>query len=108
MTARKKNAAHKKKAVEKTPLLAKAVKTGNPDKEKREFEKIVEKLIALGRRQGYVTYDQINKQLPPDKTPNEQIEEVINVLTSKEIDITSEKLSSKDSGEEAGGMGVKN
>ena len=105
MTARKKNAAHKKKAVEKTPLLAKAVKTGNPDKEKREFEKIVEKLIALGRRQGYVTYDQINKQLPPDKTPNEQIEEVINVLTSKEIDITSEKLSSKDSGEEAGGNG---
>ncbi|MBI4115046.1 MAG: RNA polymerase sigma factor RpoD [Candidatus Omnitrophica bacterium] len=53
------------------------------------FEKAVEKLIALGKKQGFVTYEQINESLPPNVNSSEKIDELIGMLNEKNIEITS-------------------
>ena len=58
-------------------------------KSKVTFEKAVEKLVSLGKKQGFVTYEQINEWLPSDVSSAEKIEEVIGMLNKKNIEITS-------------------
>ncbi|MCK5296847.1 MAG: RNA polymerase sigma factor RpoD, partial [Alphaproteobacteria bacterium] len=41
----------------------------------------VKKLIAKGKEQGYITYDELNKALPDDKASSEQIEDVMSMLS---------------------------
>ena len=38
----------------------------------------VKKMIADAREKGYITYDQLNRVLPPDQVSSEQIEDVMN------------------------------
>ena len=47
----------------------------------------VKKMIAEGRERGYVTYDQLNKVLPPDQVSSEQIEDVMSMLSEMGINI---------------------
>ena len=47
----------------------------------------VKKMIADGRERGYVTYDQLNKVLPPDQVSSEQIEDVMSMLSEMGINI---------------------
>ncbi|WP_456386928.1 RNA polymerase sigma factor RpoD [Profundibacter sp.] len=47
----------------------------------------VKKMIAEGRERGYVTYDQLNKVLPPDQVTSEQIEDVMSMLSEMGINI---------------------
>jgi len=49
----------------------------------------VAKLLALGKKQGYLTYEQINNILPEQVTSPEQIEKVILLLADQRIEITS-------------------
>ncbi len=59
----------------------------------------VKKMVVLGKERGYVTYDDLNKALPPDKVSSEQIEDVlaqlsemgINVIEGEEPDDHSER-----------------
>ena len=59
----------------------------------------VKKMIAQGKERGYVTYDDLNKALPPDQVASEQIEDTmsmlselgINVVENEEADDTAEK-----------------
>ena len=37
----------------------------------------IKKMIARGRERGYVTYDEINAILPPEKVSSEQIEDTL-------------------------------
>ncbi|KPU84136.1 RNA polymerase sigma factor rpoD [Marinosulfonomonas sp. PRT-SC04] len=47
----------------------------------------VKKMIAQGRERGYITYDQLNKVLPPDHVSSEQIEDVMSMLSEMGINI---------------------
>ncbi len=47
----------------------------------------VKKMIAEGRERGYITYDQLNKVLPPEQVSSEQIEDVMSMLSEMGINI---------------------
>jgi RNA polymerase primary sigma factor len=55
----------------------------------KTFEQAVEKLVSLGKKQGFVTYEQINQSLPANVTSSEKIDELIGMLNEKNIEITS-------------------
>ncbi len=86
---------------EKVKVKTKAVAKKTASKEEKAgakkagmpFEKALQKLVTMGNKKGYVTYEQIEQMLPSDDTPPEKIEEAINVLNSKNIDISSNKIS---------------
>jgi len=55
---------------------------------KREFtRKDVEKIIALGKQKGFVTYDDVNSLLPEDVTTSEDIDQIFDILGSEDIQI---------------------
>ncbi|MFA4842516.1 MAG: RNA polymerase sigma factor RpoD [Candidatus Omnitrophota bacterium] len=55
---------------------------------KRELtKKDVEKIIALGRQKGFLTYDEVNELLPVDLSSSEDMDEVIELLGKEDIQI---------------------
>ena len=73
-------------------VKAKAVQPAPVPPSKLTFKQAVERLLTLGRKKGYVTYEQINELLPPDATSPEKIEEVIGMLNERNVDISSNKI----------------
>jgi len=59
-------------------------------KEMPKLQPSLNKLLALGKQQGYVTYDQVNTILPAEITSSEKVEDVLKILTQKGIDVTAE------------------
>ncbi|MEE9427074.1 MAG: RNA polymerase sigma factor RpoD [Paracoccaceae bacterium] len=51
----------------------------------------VKKMIAEARERGYVTYDQLNKVLPPEQVSSEQIEDVMSMLSEMGINIIEDE-----------------
>src|SRR3954464_8490036 len=47
----------------------------------------VRKMIAKAKARGYVTYDELNKVLPSDKTSSEQIEDTMAMLNEMGINV---------------------
>ena len=47
----------------------------------------VKKMISEARTRGYITYDELNKVLPPDQVSSEQIEDVMSMLSEMGINI---------------------
>ena len=47
----------------------------------------VRKMIAKAKTRGYVTYDELNKVLPSDKTSSEQIEDTMAMLNEMGINV---------------------
>ena len=68
----------------------------------------VKKMVAKGKERGYVTYDDLNGALPPEKVSSEQIEDTmamlsemgINVVENEETDDTPAESDSDGDGEE--------
>jgi len=56
----------------------------------------VKKMIAEGRERGYVTYDQLNKVLPPEQVSSEQIEDVMSMLSEMGINIIEDDESEEE------------
>jgi len=56
----------------------------------------VKKMIAEGRERGYITYDQLNKVLPPDQVSSEQIEDVMSMLSEMGINIIEDDEAEED------------
>ena len=56
-----------------------------------KVEEAALKLLAIGKKKGSVSFEQINQLLPPKTTPAEKIEEVVTFLNDKKIEITSTK-----------------
>ncbi len=56
------------------------------------FQAVLEKLVSLGKRQGYLTYEQINNFIPPDVASSEKVEELITALSEKNIEITTTSI----------------
>ena len=51
----------------------------------------IKKMIAAAREKGYITYDQLNKVLPPDQVSSEQIEDVMSMLSEMGINIIEDE-----------------
>src|SRR6056297_1836948 len=51
----------------------------------------VKKMIGEAREKGFITYDQLNKVLPPDQVSSEQIEDVMSMLSEMGINIIEEE-----------------
>ncbi|MGR3512556.1 MAG: RNA polymerase sigma factor RpoD [Paracoccaceae bacterium] len=60
----------------------------------------VKKMIAEARAKGYITYDQLNRVLPPDQVASEQIEDVMSMLSEMGINIIEDE-EAEDDGDEA-------
>ena len=61
----------------------------------------VKKMIADAREKGYITYDQLNKVLPPDQVSSEQIEDVMSMLSEMGINIIEDE-EAEEEGEDKG------
>ena len=60
------------------------------DKKKVIDKKELTKLVSKGKKQGYLTYDQINEVIPEDMLSTDQIDETLMVLADLDIDIVDE------------------
>ncbi|MBI3999702.1 MAG: hypothetical protein HY351_03725, partial [Candidatus Omnitrophica bacterium] len=66
------------------------------------YQEVLERLVSLGKRQGYLTYEQINNHLPPEIASSEKIEEVITALTDKNIELTTNSIQRGEGQDEKG------
>ncbi len=56
-------------------------------KKKEAAPKDMEKLIALGRQKGYLTYDEVNDLLPEEMASSDAIDEVFEALGNEDIQV---------------------
>ncbi|MFA5410609.1 MAG: RNA polymerase sigma factor RpoD [Candidatus Omnitrophota bacterium] len=56
-------------------------------KKKIYTKKDVEKIIALGRQKGYLTYDEVNDLLPEDIASSEDIDQIFELLGNEDIQL---------------------
>lgn len=54
-------------------------------------KKDVEKIIALGKQKGYLTYDEVNELLPEDISSSEDIDQIFELLTNEDIQLVENK-----------------
>lgn len=66
----------------------------------KTIEERRKKLLALGKRQGYVTYEQLAGELKGLEIDSDTLDDLYNFLTENEIDIVSEDGTDDASGEE--------
>ncbi len=66
----------------------------------------VRKMIAKAKTRGYVTYDELNKVLPSDKTSSEQIEDTMSMLNEMGINVIESEESEEGADGEGGEAGL--
>ncbi|UCE53323.1 MAG: RNA polymerase sigma factor RpoD [Desulfobacterales bacterium] len=87
-----KKATTKQSATAKTQKPTKVTKRpANRQSNKRITKKAIMELLAKGKKQGYLTYDEINEMLPEDMLSPEQIDETFMMFDDNEIQIIDEK-----------------
>jgi RNA polymerase primary sigma factor len=59
----------------------------------------VRKMIARAKQRGYVTYDELNKVLPSDKTSSEQIEDTMAMLNEMGINVIESEEAEESEGD---------
>ncbi|MCU0665991.1 MAG: RNA polymerase sigma factor RpoD [Candidatus Omnitrophica bacterium] len=59
--------------------------------------KDVEKIIALGRQKGFLTYDEVNNLLPEDMSSSDAIDEVFEILGNEDIQLVDNASEGKPS-----------
>lgn len=91
-TFKKPSASHSKsKSPSVKPARTKKAETGKKaasSLSKAQIE-IIQKLIAVGKKQGFITLEQMKKRLPADMNNPEKVEEVIAALNEKGIEVNS-------------------
>jgi RNA polymerase primary sigma factor len=55
----------------------------------------LKELLAKGKKQGFLTYDEINEMLPDDMLSSEQIDETLMMFDDNEIEVVEEKKQRK-------------
>jgi len=87
-----KKATAKKATAKKSVSQTRAPKSA-PEKEpeKMPSENAIKALLARGKKQGYLTYDEINEILPEDMLSSEQIDETLMLFDDNEIAVVDEK-----------------
>ena len=58
-------------------------------KNRKELKKDLEKLITLGKKKGYLTYDEVNNIISDEEVSAEDIDEIFEVLIDKDIRIVN-------------------
>ena len=66
----------------------------------KTLEERKNKLIKLGKSQGYITYEQLANELKGLEIDSDSLDDLYNTLTEEDIDIVSEDGSDDASGEE--------
>ncbi len=56
-------------------------------KKKEYTKKDVEKIIALGKQKGFLTYDEVNELLPEGVSSSEDIDRILDILGSEDIQV---------------------
>ncbi|MFA5118344.1 MAG: RNA polymerase sigma factor RpoD [Candidatus Omnitrophota bacterium] len=56
-------------------------------KKKTYSKEIVDKILALGRRKGYLTYDEVNDLLPEGISSSEEIDQLFDLLGNEDIQV---------------------
>ena len=51
----------------------------------------VKKMIAAAKAKGYITYDELNRVLPPEQVSSEQIEDVMSLLSEMGVNVVEEE-----------------
>ncbi|WP_111733674.1 RNA polymerase sigma factor RpoD [Roseovarius amoyensis] len=77
-------------------MAAKDTEEQKPEEQESEIsldmsQAAVKKMIAEARERGFITYDQLNRVLPPDQVNSEQIEDVMSMLSEMGINIIEEE-----------------
>ena len=88
-TPKKAKASAKKAKAPATKTKVTALKVGATTK------KAIKKLLAKGKKQGYLSYDEINELLPADMLSPEQIDETLIMFDENEIEVVDEKTKNK-------------
>jgi RNA polymerase primary sigma factor len=112
-TAKKSPEKVKKATAKKTRMTRKSItskktaasKKSEPDKPARgemtvsqtpaTTIKAVKQLLAKGKKQGYLTYDEINELIPEEMLSPEQIDETLIMFDENEIEVIDEKTEKK-------------
>jgi len=61
-------------------------------KRKEYTRKDVEKIIALGRQKGFLTYDEVNDLLPDDISSSEDIDKIFELLGNEDIQLVENEV----------------
>ncbi len=56
----------------------------------------VKKMIAQAKTRGYITYDELNKFMPPDQVSSEQIEDIMAMLSEMGINVVEDEENDED------------
>lgn len=67
--------------------------------EKLVVKKSLDKLIALGKKKGYLTYDEVNDFLPEDIVSSDEIDQVFEMLNNEDIQIVDNELTEEKIGD---------
>ena len=95
MESTNKNAA-KKKTTKRSTKKVVAKKNAEPQEAKNKTApKAIKTLLAKGKKQGYLTYDEINELLPEDMLYPEQIDETLMLFYANNIEIIEDKNQKK-------------
>jgi RNA polymerase primary sigma factor len=84
----------KKQKEEKSPPAELGLTTG----QKGNVEKIVKKMIARGKENGFITYDELNNALPAEEFSSDQIEDAMTAISDSGVQLVD---SADDVAEEA-------
>jgi len=82
--------------------ISNGVKKETKEKGKKalNIEGQFEKLVALGRKKGYLTYEEINEFLPEEMIASDQIEKVFSVLEKENIEVVDSEEEAKSANKE--------
>ena len=69
-----------------TPPVQTEVKMREPAKEK-EFQEDLDKLVLLGKKKGFLTYEEVNETLSDAIDSSEDIDQVFDILDGKDIKV---------------------
>ena len=65
---------------------------------KLQKKKELQKLIALGKEKGFLTYEEINDALPEDMTESDDLDEVMTLIEDNEIEVVENEKQLKAQG----------
>jgi RNA polymerase primary sigma factor len=89
-------ATSKKAAVKPKKVRASTKKAVAPaTKSGAKTKKAIKQLLAKGKKQGYLSYDEINELLPAEMLSPEQIDETLIMFDENEIEVVDEKTKNK-------------
>ncbi len=72
-----------------------AKRAGGQDSPDKTSQLAIKELLAKGKKQGFLTYDEINELLPDDMLSSEQIDETLMMFDDNDIEVVEEKRQRK-------------